>query len=121
MKWLEGIDLDGTDQLSPTSTFTLDEEAFCKEIGSKSAESLHVTMGLLVTMYAESRGGKFGTGLKPNVSNIAKEIAKFSEERNSGCPLSGQSYESIKGRVEVALSAFKSNIYILFSSYKYYW
>ena len=76
-EWLEGMELDDAEDISAPVALPIDEDAFDKALSRKAAESLHVTLGLLVSLFAESGGGKFGTGQNPNVINIAKELDRI--------------------------------------------
>ena len=79
-EWLEGVELDDAEDVSASVALPLDEDAFDKALSRKAAVSLHVTPGLLVSLFAESGGGKFGTGQNPNLSKIAEKI----DEGNGG-------------------------------------
>jgi hypothetical protein len=109
-EWLEGMELDDTNEIPVPIAIPVDEDAFSKPLGSKAAESLHLTLGLLVSLYAKSRGGKFGTSQKPNVINIATEIDGYAKELNDGHALLGQQTQAIRKRIELALNALKSYI-----------
>jgi hypothetical protein len=111
-EWLEGIELDDANEDSVPVRLPLVDDALDRkmELTKATAESLHVTLGLLVSLFAESSGGEFGSGLKPNVSGISKEIAKYALERKGGSKFRGQSNERIKDRIEVALSALYTTI-----------
>ena len=100
---------DAAEDYAPVA-LPVDEDTFDKELSRKSAVSLHVTLGLLVSLFAESGGGEFGSGQKPKVIRIAKEIAKYALERKGGSKFGGQSKERIKDRIEVALSALYTTI-----------
>ena len=118
-EWLEGMELDDTEDVSAPVTLTIDEDAFDKELSRKSAVSLQVTLGLLVSLFAESGGFKFGSGQNPNVINIATELDRYATQLNGSHPLHGQGKEAIKKRIDVALSAFKSSILSNSSRQKY--
>ena len=111
-EWLEGIELDDANEVSVPVKLPIQDDALDRkmELTLATAESLHVTLGLLVSLFAESSGGEFGSGLKPNVSGITKEIAKYVKELNGGKKLRGQGSERIKDRIEVALSALYTTI-----------
>lgn len=109
-EWLEGMELDDANEASVPVILPVEEDAFDKELKRKSAVSLHVTLGLLVSLFAESGGSKLGSGQKPNISNIAKKIDEYAKQRNGGYPLTGQRTEAIKERIEKALSALNSSV-----------
>ena len=110
LEWLEGMELDdSTEDYAPVA-LPVDEDAFDKELNRKSAVSLHVTLGLLVSLFAESSGGEFGSGKKPKVINIAKKIDEYATQLNDGCPLDWQQTQAIRKRIELALSALYSSV-----------
>jgi hypothetical protein len=104
------MELDDANEVSVPSAFPDEEYDFNKELSSKSAESLHVTLGLLVSLFAESGGNKFGSGQEPKVINIATKIDEYAKQLNGGHPLLGQRTQAIRKRIEVALSALHSNV-----------
>jgi len=118
-EWLEGMELDDAEDVSAPVAPTIDEDAFDKALSRKSAVSLQVTLGLLVSLFAESGGIKFGSGQNPNVINIATELDRYATQLNGSHPLHGQGKEAIKKRIDVALSAFKSSILSNSSRQKY--
>ena len=109
-EWFEGMELDDANEVSVPIAFPDEEYDFNKELSSKSAESLHVTLGLLVSLFAESGGNNLGSGQKPNVIKIATKIDEYAKQLNYGYPLHGQGYQSIRKRIEVAFSALHSNV-----------
>jgi hypothetical protein len=109
-EWLEGMELDDATDVSTPVALPVDEDIFYKELSSKSAESLYVTLGLLVSLFAESGGNNLGSGQNPTVSSIAKELDEYLKQLNGGYTLRGQGKESITDRIEVALSALHSNV-----------
>jgi hypothetical protein len=110
LEWLEGMELDDATDVSTPVALPVDEDIFYKELSSKSAESLYVTLGLLVSLFAESGGNNLGSGQNPTVSSIAKELDEYLKQLNGGYTLRGQGKESITDRIEVALSALHSNV-----------
>jgi hypothetical protein len=109
-EWLEGMELDDATEASAPVALPVDEDAFDRELSRKSAESLYVTLGLLVSLFAESSGNKLGSGQNPTVSSIVKELDEYLKQLNGGHKLHGQGKDSITGRIEVALSALRSNV-----------
>jgi hypothetical protein len=109
-EWFEGMELDDATEASAPVALPVDEDAFDKELSRKSAVSLHVTLGLLVSLFAESSGGEFGSGQKPKVINIAKKIDEYATQLNDGYPLDWQSTQAIRKRIDLARSALKSYI-----------
>ena len=89
-EWLEGMELgDDAEDYIPID-LPLDEDAFDKALSRKSAVSLQVTLGLLVSMYAESVGGDFGSGQNPKVIKIAEKISEYAKDLKGGYPLDWQ-------------------------------
>ena len=111
-EWFEEIEWDDDISDSVPVKLPLVDEALDQAIekSSKPIENLFLTLGLLVSKFAESSGSDFGSGLKPNVSGIAKELAKYAKERKSGYKFRGQGSERIKDRIEVALSVLDTTI-----------
>jgi len=109
-EWLEGMELDDAEDVSAPVAPTIDEDAFDKALSGKAAESLWVTLGLLVSLFAELRGGEFGTGQHPTVINIAKKLDRYAKELNKNHPVRGQQTQAIRKRIELALSALKCSI-----------
>ena len=107
LEWLEGMELDDAEDIV---ALPLDEDAFDKALSRKAAGSLQLTLGLLVSLFAESGGGEFGSGQNPNASNIAQAIDGYAKQLNDDYSLHGQGKEAIRKRIEVALSALHSNI-----------
>jgi hypothetical protein len=105
LEWLEEMELNDAEDVVAQP---VEEDAFDTELSRKAAVSLQVTLGLLVSLFAESGGSKFGSGQNPNVSIIAKELDGYAKRLNDGHPLHGQGAEAIKTRIELALSALNS-------------
>lgn len=110
LEWLEGMELYDANDAPVPIALPVDEDAFDKKLDRKSAVSLHVTLGLLVSLFAESSGNEFGSGQKPKVINIAKKIDEYATQLNDGYPLDWQQTQAIRKRIELALSAMKSSI-----------
>jgi hypothetical protein len=107
LEWLGEMDLtEDTSNYEPLP-LPVDEEDFRRVIKGNNAESLHFTLGLLVSLFAESSDTKFGTGNKPNISGIAKAIFEHSKNLNDGHPFEGQGTERIKDRIETGKRAFE--------------
>ena len=106
-EWLEEMELDETQEV-PQIPLPAGEEDFDQPLGRKAGESLYVTLGLLVSLFADSSGGQFGSGQNPTVINIAKKLAEYAKQLNDGHPLHAQGKEAIAGRIEVALGALDS-------------
>ena len=103
------MELDDAEDVSAPVAPTIDEDAFDKALSRKAAASLHVTLGLLVSLFAESGGGsRFGTSQNPNVINIATELDRYATQLNDDYPLHGQGKEAIRKRIEMSLSALYS-------------
>jgi hypothetical protein len=109
-EWLEGMELEDARDVSAPIALPVEEDAFDSELSRKAAVSLHVTLGLLVSLFAEAGGGKFGTGQNPNVINIAKKIDEYATRLNGGQPLHGQQAQAVRKRIELALNALHSHI-----------
>ena len=109
-EWLREMDLDDVTSNYEPLPLPVEEDDFRRAIEGKSAESLYLTLGLLVNLFAESSGKKFGTSMKPNISGIAKEIFKHSYKLNDDSPMEGQSIERIKDRVETGKRALELQI-----------
>jgi hypothetical protein len=103
--WLEGMELNDE---TPSVMLPVDENSFDQPLSRKSAESLYATLGLLVSMFAQSKGLKFGTDNNPTVINIAKEIDECAKQLNGGHQLHGQGHQSIRKRIEIALFALNT-------------
>ena len=107
LEWLEGMELNDAEDVVAQP---VEEDAFDKALNRKAAVSLQVTLGLLVSVFAESGSSKFGSGQNPNIINIAKKIDEYAKQLNGGYPLHGQGSEAIRKRIELALSALDSSI-----------
>jgi hypothetical protein len=107
LEWLGEMDLDDATGNYEPIPLPVEEDDFARAIEGKSAASLHLTLGLLVSLFAESSGNTFGTRMKPNISRIAKEIHKHSTILNDDFPLEGQGIERIKDRIETGKRALE--------------
>ena len=120
MEWLGEMDLnDATGNYKPLP-LPVEEDDFARVIQGKYAASLHFTLGLLVSLFAESSGNTFGTGKKPNISRIAKEIYEHSKRLNDDYPFEGQRIERIKDRIETGKRAFELYVFGEDLAKKYY-
>jgi hypothetical protein len=107
LDWLGEMDLDDATGNYEPIPLPVGEDDFARAIEGKSAASLHLTLGLLVSLFAESSGNTFGTRMKPNISRIAREIHKHSTILNDDFPLEGQGIERIKDRIETGKRALE--------------
>jgi hypothetical protein len=107
LEWLGEMDLDDATGNYEPIPLPVEEDDFARAIEGKSAASLHLTLGLLVSLFAESSGNTFGTRMKPNISRIAKEIYEHSKRLNDDYPLEGQGIERIKDRIETGKRALE--------------
>jgi hypothetical protein len=107
LEWLGEMDLDDATGNYEPIPLPVEEDDFARAIEGKSAASLHLTLGLLVSLFAESSGNTFGTRMKPNISRIAREIHKHSTILNNDFPLEGQGIERIKDRIETGKRALE--------------
>ena len=64
-EWLDGMELDDAEDVSARAAVPVDEDAFDTELSRKAAVSLQITLGLLVSLFAESKGDKFGSARIP--------------------------------------------------------
>lgn len=117
LEWLEGIELDDNDQGFAPIKLPIQDDAFDREmeLTKKQTESLFLTLGLLVSLFAEASNDKYGTGMKPNIINIAEKIDKHGKRLNKGKKLVGQGKSAVKNRINVALSALYSSTLIKIS------
>ena len=113
LEWLEGMELEDATEDSAPIKLPLVDDALDREMDltRNTAESLFLTLGLLVSLYAESSGGEFGSGLKPKIINIAEKIDKHGKQLNKDKQLYGQGTQSVRKRIEVALSTLNSTAY----------
>jgi hypothetical protein len=81
-------------------TGTEEETSLKGGLSKTKATNLRITFALLVEEFATKAPGYQNNG-KPNVSTIAREIAKLAKKDPRG--LSGQSEEAIKGCIEDAM------------------
>jgi len=111
-EWLDEIQLDDDTSDSMPVKLPLVDEALDQAIEktSKPIENLFLTLGLLVSLYAESQGNDFGSGQNPKVSKVAEAIANYAKDRNDKYTVKGQGHERIKDRIEVAQSVLKTTI-----------
>lgn len=65
------------------------------------SENLHTSFAFLVEAFADL-GSRFKSADSPNIKAIAERIAELATKANKGQPLSGQSSEAIKDRIEQA-------------------
>lgn len=112
-EWLDGMELGDADEYPAPIQFPIQDDALDREmeLSPKAVESLYITVGLLVSLFAESSDGDFGSGQKPTIIKIAKKLGEYAKTQNAGKQLRGQGTQSIRKRIEVALSALDSNAY----------
>jgi hypothetical protein len=112
-EWLEGMELDEANEDSAPVKLPLVDDALDREmeLSKDTVESLFLTLGLLVSLFAESSGGEFGSGLKPKIINIATKIDEHGKQLNKDKPLYGQGTQSVRKRIDVALSTLDSTAY----------
>jgi len=113
LEWLEGIELEDANESPIPIKLPIQDDDFDKkmELTRKATESLFLTLGLLVSLYAESSGGELGSAQEPNIINIAEMIYEHGKQLNKNQKLHGQGISAIKKRIDVALSALHSNAY----------
>ncbi len=106
--------LDGVERATQEEKNYEDTEAYDDIDGIQTglsktkAKNLYITLGFLVEAFS-SIAPKFGKG-NPNVSAIAAHIEKLATSSNHNAPISGQSKESIKDRIEMALKIKGSSL-----------
>jgi len=112
-EWLEGIELGDANECPISLKLPIQDDAFDREmeLTRKQTESLFLTLGLLVSLYAESSGGEFGSALKPNIIKIATKIEEHGKQLNNKEQLYGQGKSAAKKRIDIALSALYSTAY----------
>lgn len=108
LEWLEGMELNVENGVPIPVTDSEADELLRKPLSRKANNSLHVTLGLLVSMFAESSSSRYGSAENPTTINIAKALDQHAKKLNDGKRLHGQGEEAIRKRIEIALYALET-------------
>jgi hypothetical protein len=101
----------GTGDVADTPRGTLKTEDFTPKQGLSrtKSENLFASLGFFVEAFADT-APKYRISNRPNVHTISEHVATLAVTANRGEPLSGQSKEAIKDRIEDSLKIKRSKL-----------
>lgn len=110
IEWFEGLEMDKESPVIPDSPLSMHEGPHEKPINRTAAKSLHITLGLLVELFAETDAKNLKRGQKPNVKGIAEQMVDHAKVLSNSKKVTGQDQKSIENRLKVALYALEADL-----------